>query len=53
MIIDKELFPEEYKAVEGLLLRSKHFEAERKKRTVDKLRRIEECRRALNEEHSE
>ena len=52
MIIDKNLFPEEHRAVRRLIENSIRIENERKKKAEQKLKKIEECRRALDEEHT-
>ena len=49
----KKEHPEELTGLESLKRRSAAIERERKRRRSDKLKRIEECRRILNEKHSE
>lgn len=51
-MIDKEMFPKEYAAIESLKIRSRRFEREREKKRTAKQAMIEECRRRLNEQDS-
>lgn len=51
-MIDKELFPKEYAAIEGLKERSRQFDHQLEMRRKRKQALIEECRRKLDEEHS-
>lgn len=44
--------PEEYLGIAKLKAASRQYEADREKRKKEKLKRIEECRRALNEERT-
>ncbi len=50
-MIDKDLFPKEYAAIEGLKERSRLIERDLLNRRRAKQEKIEECRRRLNEEH--
>ena len=47
-----EEHPEEYQEIQNYLARSKMIEDELAFRRKEKLNRIEECRRLLNEKHS-
>ena len=46
-MIDKELFPEEYEAIQRLKDNSRRIESLRANRREQKLKRIEQCRREL------
>ena len=50
-MIDKNLFPKEYAAIERLKERSRQFERHRKEKRSNKQALIEECRRKLNEQN--
>lgn len=52
-MIDKELFPEEYAAIERLKETSRKIEEARHTKKQNKLKKIDKYRRMLNEEHSE
>lgn len=53
-MIDKEMFPKEYAAIERLKERSRQYERKKEKRRNSKLALVEECRRKLDEQkHSE
>lgn len=49
-MIDKNMFPKEYAAIERLKERSRQFERNRKERRSNKQKLIEECRRRLDEQ---
>ena len=49
-MIDKNMFPKEYAAIERLKERSRQFERHRKERRNNKQALIEECRRILDEQ---
>lgn len=49
-MIDKNLFPKEYAAIERLKERSRQFERNRKEKRNNKQALIEECRRRLDEQ---
>ncbi len=52
-MIDPNMFPKQYAAIERLKERSRQYERDRKERKAAKQKLIEECRRRLNEqEHS-
>ena len=50
-MIDKNMFPKEYAAIERLKERSRQFERNRKERRTAKQKLIEECRRKSNGEN--
>lgn len=53
-VIDKDMFPKEYAAVERLKERSRHIERGLLRKRAKKLALVEECRRKLDEQkHSE
>lgn len=49
-MIDPEMFPKEYAAIESLKLRSQRFERDRDKKRAAKQAMIEKCRRKLDEQ---
>lgn len=49
-MIDKNMFPKEYAAIERLKETSRLYERECAKRRTAKQKKIEECRRILNEQ---
>lgn len=49
-MIDPNMFPKEYAAIESLKERSRQYERHRKERRTAKQKLIEECRRRLNEQ---
>lgn len=52
-MIDKELFPIEYRAIQKLKETSRRIEEERQRKTQNKLRMIDKWRRKLDgQEHS-
>lgn len=51
-MIDKELFPTEYKAIQRLKDNSKRFESAKKNRKTEKLKKVAEWREKLNAEYS-
>ena len=52
-MIDKDLFPTEYAAIERLKENSRRIERDLEKKREAKQKRIEECRRILYGEHTE
>ena len=49
-VIDKEMFPKEYAAIERLKERSRQIERGLSRKRANKLAKVEECRRKLNEQ---
>lgn len=49
-MIDKDMFPKEYAAIERLKERSRQYERRRKERWNNEKKMIEECRRKIHEQ---